>query len=82
MFDLNPWAAHNARRFPRPAKWDDEDKTSKDLFDVALPHGAVLNRYYHRMVLGQTTPGLATNPMGFTEVVSACLIAYLVRGGL
>ena len=74
MFDLNPWAARNARRFPEPSRRSDGSKTPKDLFntrDVTLPHGVVLDEWYRGMGLGQSTPGLATDPMGFTEVVSA-----------
>ncbi|KAM5537421.1 hypothetical protein V8D89_008940 [Ganoderma adspersum] len=76
MFDLNSWAGRNTRCFPKPDQWSDEDKTPEDLFstkDVALPHGAVLNKWYHGMELGQSTPGLATDPMGFTEVYSMML---------
>ncbi|KAM5533837.1 hypothetical protein V8D89_012500 [Ganoderma adspersum] len=73
MLDLNPWAARFARRFPKPALPSGEDRSRKRLFstkDVTLPHGAVLREWYYGMGFAQSTPGLATDPMGFTEVYS------------
>lgn len=75
-FDLNPWAARNARRFPKPALRNGEDKDAKALFstnDITLPHCAILRKWYYGMGFAQSPPGLATDPMGFTEVVSADL---------
>lgn len=74
MFDLNPWAARFARRFPKPALQSGEDKDLKHLFstkDVTLPHGAVLREWYYGTRFAQSTPGVVTDTMGFTEVVSA-----------
>lgn len=73
VFDLNPFGARNARRFPRQGLSGDEDKGPKDFFstkDVAFPHAAILGQWYYGVGLGQSTPGLATDPLGFTEVVS------------
>ncbi|PIL25990.1 hypothetical protein GSI_11744 [Ganoderma sinense ZZ0214-1] len=82
MFDLNPWAARNARRFPKPSG---EYEAPKELFStegVTLPHGEVLNGWYHCMGLGQSTPGLATDPMGFTEVYSMSLRSRRFLGSI
>lgn len=71
MFDLNPWAARFARRFPKPALQSGEDKDPKHLFstkDVTLPHGAVLREWYYGTGFAQSTPGVVTDTMGFTDI--------------
>ncbi|KAI1789717.1 hypothetical protein LXA43DRAFT_555600 [Ganoderma leucocontextum] len=73
-FDLNPWAARNARRFPR-AVVSGTGKDSQDIFgtkDATLRH-AVLSRWYVGSGFAQSQSGLATDPMGFTEVYSGRL---------
>ena len=78
IFDLNPWAERNARRYPPPAhnRWwfpgDTKDFDSKRFFgtkDAALPHAA-LTMCHACYGLGQGPCGLAADPMGFSEVVS------------
>ena len=74
-FDLNPWAERNARRFA-PANCTEGDNNVKDprvvfgIKDAALPHAA-LSRSYVGSAFAQSTPGLAADITGFTQVVSA-----------